>query len=258
MHKKAQNRIKELRNKKNLTLMELSKKVGYRDSTISQYETGVTKTGKPEIWQKLADYFGVSVDYLKGYGYSKEYIYNLLLNACHDDWDNYGKRDKDQIGQEHFLDTFNSEIVGQSALDNISDYCTAFKVKVPTVQEIKYDFWNDNFSFIFDTEQGKWLSKTKDILDKDTILTIVFQEIQLKTYIKFVNDSKEEITRLIQNKEIAEKLQEKVSYDVLADLVDLLVFYENNSVSKKKNDTNSDFFFEFYNVVNEYFDSLNK
>ena len=61
------NRIKALRAKHGLTLMQLSKEVGIRNNTISQYETGVTKYGKAETWQRLADYFNVSVDYLKGY-----------------------------------------------------------------------------------------------------------------------------------------------------------------------------------------------
>ncbi|MDB6253656.1 helix-turn-helix domain-containing protein [Lactobacillus amylovorus] len=60
------NRIKELREKNNLTLKGLGKKVGLADNTLSQYETG-KRHPKFEIWQKLADFFGVSVPYLQGY-----------------------------------------------------------------------------------------------------------------------------------------------------------------------------------------------
>ena len=59
------NRLKELRQKKNLTLKRLGKHVGMLDSTLSQYETGKREPGQ-EVWQKLAYYFGVSVSYIRG------------------------------------------------------------------------------------------------------------------------------------------------------------------------------------------------
>lgn len=59
------NRIKELRLKHNLTLRQLGKELDMYDSRISQYETG-KREPKLETWQKLADYFNVSVPYLQG------------------------------------------------------------------------------------------------------------------------------------------------------------------------------------------------
>ena len=59
------NRIKELRNKNNLTLRALGQKVNMSSSRLSQYETG-RREPKIETWQKLADYFNVSVPYLQG------------------------------------------------------------------------------------------------------------------------------------------------------------------------------------------------
>ena len=64
MHKLA-NRIRELRNEQSLTLKELGEKVGLAPNTISQYETG-DREPKLKTWQKLADYFDVSVGYLQG------------------------------------------------------------------------------------------------------------------------------------------------------------------------------------------------
>ena len=60
------NRIKKLRENKKLTLVELSKKVKIPNNTLSQYENK-KRNPKPETWQKLADFFNVSVEYLKGY-----------------------------------------------------------------------------------------------------------------------------------------------------------------------------------------------
>ncbi|GAO99211.1 helix-turn-helix domain-containing protein [Fructobacillus ficulneus] len=60
------NRIRELREEEGLTLKQLSEKLGVTYATLSRYETGVVKTGKHEVWQKLADFFHVDVDFLQG------------------------------------------------------------------------------------------------------------------------------------------------------------------------------------------------
>ena len=60
------NRIKELREKNNFTLDDIQKMTGIKRGTYSNYENGNTEP-KIETWQKLADFFGVSVPYLQGY-----------------------------------------------------------------------------------------------------------------------------------------------------------------------------------------------
>ena len=67
------NRLKELRQKNNLTLKELGQKIGMANNTLSQYETG-KREPKLETWQALADFFNVSVPYLQGID---EGIYDL-------------------------------------------------------------------------------------------------------------------------------------------------------------------------------------
>lgn len=67
------NRIKELRKNKNLTLKDLGKKINMLDSTLSQYENE-KRVPNELIWQKLADFFNVSVPYLQGID---EGIYDL-------------------------------------------------------------------------------------------------------------------------------------------------------------------------------------
>lgn len=59
------NRIKELRKSKNVTLQEVSEKTGISITSLSFYEKG-QRNPKIETWQKLADYFDVSVAYLQG------------------------------------------------------------------------------------------------------------------------------------------------------------------------------------------------
>lgn len=57
-------RLKEERKKRG-TLDVVSKETGINRATLSRYENG-TSEPKLETWQKLADYFGVTVGWLQG------------------------------------------------------------------------------------------------------------------------------------------------------------------------------------------------
>ncbi len=58
-------RIRELRKKKNLTQLRMSMDLNMSQNTISRYETGASSPGLDELVM-IADYFGVSLDYLFG------------------------------------------------------------------------------------------------------------------------------------------------------------------------------------------------
>ncbi len=60
-------RIKEEREKLNLTQVDLANILNIANTTLSQYETG-HRIPSDEIKIKLASLFGVSIDYLLGYG----------------------------------------------------------------------------------------------------------------------------------------------------------------------------------------------
>ena len=62
----AVNRLKELRQSKGLTLDDIEKATGINRGTYSNYENGITEP-KLQVWEKLADYFDVSVPYLLGF-----------------------------------------------------------------------------------------------------------------------------------------------------------------------------------------------
>jgi len=59
------NRIRFLRERENLSQIEFAKILNISNTTLSQYETG-QRVPSDEIKAKIADYFGVTVDYLLG------------------------------------------------------------------------------------------------------------------------------------------------------------------------------------------------
>lgn len=59
------NRIRELRTERNLSLAQLEQELGISYFTLRRYEREETEP-KLDTWQKLANYFGVSVGYLQG------------------------------------------------------------------------------------------------------------------------------------------------------------------------------------------------
>lgn len=59
------NRIKELRLEKDLSQGQLASLVGTTQANISRWEAGIIVPNVLDCW-KLAEFFGVSIDYLVG------------------------------------------------------------------------------------------------------------------------------------------------------------------------------------------------
>lgn len=57
--------LKNLRLEKNITQKDLAKHLGVSDRSVGYYETG-QRTPPPDILEKIADYFNVTVDFLLG------------------------------------------------------------------------------------------------------------------------------------------------------------------------------------------------
>lgn len=58
-------RLKELRENKRLSQLQLAMELGLTQNSISRYETGAREADY-ETLIRFADYFGVSIDYLLG------------------------------------------------------------------------------------------------------------------------------------------------------------------------------------------------
>ena len=160
------NRIKELRKKNHLTLKDMGSKLNMLDSTLSQYENEKRTPNEP-TWQALANFFNVSVDYLKGYGYSKDYIYKLLDDAY-----------KEPYTKDYEIEPpFTNPVL--SAKEEIEKYCEQNKISIP--KDTDLDFWKTNFNFIFDDKSVNRLLTTKDRYSDSDIKELIINAIFWKT-----------------------------------------------------------------------------
>lgn len=57
-------KLKQLRIQKGVTQADIANAIGVSSATIGNYEQGTREPRNNEMWNKLADYFGVSVDFL--------------------------------------------------------------------------------------------------------------------------------------------------------------------------------------------------
>ena len=173
------NRIREIRENKKLSLKKTTELLKSNDlltltpDALAKYERGDRQPNEP-TWQALANFFNVSVDYLKGYGYSKDYIYKQLDDAYKEKW-------KDPTGQ----------IMGGGFDKTVDAYLKQAKIKKPS--KIDNQFWKDHFNFIFDSPNIERLLTTKDKYNDDDIkllleYTIFLNFITMKQIIDFYNN----------------------------------------------------------------------
>ena len=150
-----ENRLKELRTKKHLTLKELGEQLGMPNNTLSQYETG-KREPKLETWQKLADFFGVSVPYLQGIEpdfekiteRTKNIIVDVLQSAY---FGNYAERlEKNAKELKKAISRYLSlKQVNKLPLDF---YSSKEKGRALTPELTHY--WLDHFDFLFSDDLG--------------------------------------------------------------------------------------------------------
>lgn len=72
-------RIKEMRKRKGLTLLEVAEYLGVQEATVQRYESGNIKNLKHETICKLADLFGCDPQYLVGWSKSEPRNYSSTI-----------------------------------------------------------------------------------------------------------------------------------------------------------------------------------
>ncbi|NME24029.1 transcriptional regulator [Lactobacillus salivarius] len=113
---KPNNRLREIRLSKDLTLKKVANEIGISENLIGKYERN-EREPKLKTWIKLADYFNVSVSYLQGLtGFSKG-------KAPSDDLDiNYLHQRLDQLKEINDLQELHKE------LKNIAELAHSMKI----------------------------------------------------------------------------------------------------------------------------------
>lgn len=165
------NRIKELRDKKGLTLKELSKQLAEKQhvkispDSLAKYERG-ERNPKIDKATALAEFFNVSVSYLQGETFSQKDIIRILSY----EYTSYVLNEYDWIKKETAVGVIlKSYNLMDSLTDTVNNYLIYHNAKLPlqcfTSDELKkctYDvetFWMQNFSFIFNDSTVKAIMK---------------------------------------------------------------------------------------------------
>lgn len=225
----VKNRIKELRLKRKLSQKELAEQVGLSNQSISSYESG-KRIPKIEAWSKLANFFNVSIPYIKGETFKREDVIKVLsyeYTNC-------------SMGGYDFLDkeTAYSILEVYKLVDIINDYLIYHHQSLP-LQKFSSDdlkkctsdvkiFWIRNFDFVFKSSRMKSIMKyggasvieiltsLKEIIygqylkDSETAVSKNFDRLVEDDLSKFVSD-KNELMRFSSKKEIRDTVNNLIS-----------------------------------------------
>ena len=175
MNKEAlnHNRINELRLNNNKTQKDIADYLGLTEQAIAYYEKG-KRTPKPETWQALADFFGVSVLYLQG-AYSKDEVLAVLQKY-------YSKYADDNF--DITIDTLRNlvyfdigEVVDEFVISKgLKPWNIKKEAPLLTKEEVAdFNYWKKNFNVLFDHAATSWLitKPTLEATEKDIIGALV-------------------------------------------------------------------------------------
>ena len=204
-------RIKELRQLNNVSQGDLAKATGLTRQAISNYENNERMPNK-EILEKLANFFNVSVPYILG-AYSKEEILEVLKNS----YISESKKSSLSYSEKISEVSFNVDLI--CIAQGLLPYDEP-RFNLLSEKEINnIDFWNENFSFIFNSIAVKWLitkpldATKEDIVDalRDALATKL---LKLERDNKDQKDGKE---WLESPKELLQKRQEFINEHIFID-----------------------------------------
>ena len=168
---KVRNRIKQLRLANKISQSELGNKVNASNQAISAYESGF-RTPKPETWQALADFFGVSVPYLQG-AYSKEEIAKIVQD-CYKRGINNGnpKTVPFLVLTNLFNDTIDNYFISLGLIP-YSIKATQSLLKPEQINNL--DFWLENLKLLYNSNIAmKWLTTKPNLnaTDEDILSAV--------------------------------------------------------------------------------------
>lgn len=212
------NRIKELRERRGIGQKELAEKIGVTQQTISLYEKG-QREPKLKTWQKIANFFEVSVPYIRGLTIRKEDI----LKVVNDEYYHYYANRKDPFSS---YVSRHLKLIGAELPENMFSK-KDFVDFTPRIRK----YWNGKFEFLYYCDRitsiaelytreelkSNSLSETFtnqviwSIDEVDTILTSTeiskeFNEIVEDAFASFAS-KRQEIMRFWDKKDISETVK---------------------------------------------------
>ena len=161
------NRLKELRNRNHLTLKELGQNVGMANNTLSQYENG-KRNPNEKIWQQLADYFDVSVPYIKGEidtEYLEKLVELLMLLSFPKIVISYGDTDIDDDTKPFISVEIMSQICKSLGYDSKDKFLEIYKKVMKLVDDTETIEYLQEFQSVIIQLMPKAKGITKNLLN---------------------------------------------------------------------------------------------
>lgn len=170
------NRIKQLRLEKGLSQRKLAEETGISQQSLSFYEKG-DRRPKIETWQKLADYFDVSVGYLQGVE-DTNYSYNLAFSKILDKYDGVSSLKKDEkvklVGMKIDLETLFSFLVSPENKSNlaIEKNIELLKLISKIVDQMSVEFLMSSLNRVEKVGDGSTINSDKLINVSDKYISL--------------------------------------------------------------------------------------
>ena len=151
------NRIKQLRQERQLSQRKLGEIINASNQAVSAYESGI-RNPKEETWKALADFFGVSVPYLQG-AYSEDEIIKIAQTTYKDRFYNSGSYQTSILNDMRRIDTFTYLCDDLFIYTGSVPYNVKKEEAILSVKQVEnFEFWkNEIKGFFVSSVAMKWL-----------------------------------------------------------------------------------------------------
>lgn len=200
MSEKSKNRLKELRLSHDYTLDDIERLTGIKRGTYNNYENGNTEP-KLETWQKLADFWDVTVPYLQGLTISESDVLRIINDSYLSDVQQF-LASQNESKSFDYASFIKSDDIYFGVSRSVDMYLLINKIPLPLnsfsmLQLKKYSkdveaYWKKNFNFIFndivgvDVDRYPSLDFTNDFRIKMSEINTLIPEIELCISTKYL------------------------------------------------------------------------
>lgn len=165
------NNLKKERELKKVTLKEVAKEVGIAESQLSFYERGKRQPKDKETWQKLADYYKVSVPYIMGLSNSRNSEDSYIKDEQLKEVKSFNAQQINLITNKLnnlilLLDEADDEFDKSNTLISISNQLDVLNFYISNNKNEEVSNMNTSLNYLFDDLRGiystRYLNKEND------------------------------------------------------------------------------------------------